>query len=97
MSSDAAGSGWLFLTSHMHVLLRLARHPSSSARELAAGVGITERHAQRVVAELVEEGYLERMREGRRNRYRVRRDAPLRHASLAALTVGELLDALSRG
>lgn len=96
MSSGGGDSTWLFLTSHAHVLLRLARHPSSTARELAAGVGITERHAQRVVAQLVAEGYVERTREGRRNVYRVRREAPLRHASLEALTVGALLDLLGR-
>ena len=49
-------------------------------RDIADLVGITERAVQRIVADLEEEGYLERIREGRRNRYEVRADQPLRHS-----------------
>lgn len=47
--------------------------------DAAARVGITERPAQRIVADLIEEGYLESSRVGRRNQYRVNTTLPMRH------------------
>jgi DNA-binding transcriptional regulator PaaX len=60
-------------------------------RDIATRVGITERAAQAIVADLVAEGYVTRSREGRRNRYLVHPDAPLRHPLEHDHTVGELL------
>lgn len=70
---------WNFLTNHGHVLLCVFEDPEARVRDIAAGVGITERAVQRILQELEEEGYLSRERVGRRNRYRVRADRPLRH------------------
>ena len=70
---------WTFLSNHAHVLLCLAREPDVRMRDVADLVGITERAVQRIVADLEEAGYLARMRRGRRNRYKVRTDLPLRH------------------
>ncbi len=70
---------WTFLTNHAHVLLCLAREPEVRMRDVADLVGITERAVQRIVADLKEAGYIERIRNGRRNRYEVRADLPLRH------------------
>lgn len=83
---------WTFLTNHAHVLLTIGRTPDIRMRDLAARVGITERAVQRIVADLVEAGYLETERAGRRNRYRVRTDRPLRHAVTRHRSVGTLLD-----
>ncbi len=46
-------------------------------RDIAAGVEITERAAQRIVGDLVAAGYLDRERVGRRNRYTVRENLPV--------------------
>ena len=70
---------WTFLTNHAHVLLCIARDPGIRVRDLAQRVGVTERAAQRIVADLIAAEYLERTRDGRRNRYHVRADLPLRH------------------
>ncbi len=94
MSSSEVKSAWTFLTNHAHVLLCLARDPSIRLRDVAALVGITERAAQRIVADLVAEGYVTRMRAGRRNRYRVNASAPLRHPLDSDHAVGDLLRAL---
>jgi DNA-binding transcriptional ArsR family regulator len=72
-------TGWTFLTNHAHVLLSIAGAPDLRMRDLAARVGITERAVQRIVSELEAGGYLRRVRDGRRNRYQVRGDRPLRH------------------
>ncbi len=72
-------SGWTFLTNHAHVLFCIAQDPEVRLRDVAARVGITERAVQRIVTDLEGEGYLVVSKEGRRNRYEVRQDLPLRH------------------
>lgn len=91
MADDAPRSGWTFLTNHAHVLVCIAEEPDARGRDIAARVGITERAAQAIVADLVADGYVTRTREGRRNRYEIHRDAPLRHSLESHHTVGELL------
>lgn len=85
---------WGFLTNHAHVLVCVADDPGVRLRDIAAAVGITERAAHRIVAELVGEGYLLREREGRRNRYQVVEDLSLRHPLVEDRRVGELLQVL---
>lgn len=87
---------WTFLTSHGSVLLEVARSPDATVREIAERAELTERQAHRVLADLVEGGYIQRERQGRRNRYRVNDALPLRRPSVADRRVGELLEALSR-
>ncbi|HEY2777172.1 MAG TPA: winged helix-turn-helix domain-containing protein [Gaiellaceae bacterium] len=87
---------WTFLTSHGSVLLEVAREPDATVREIAERAGLTERQAHRVLADLVDDGYLERERVGRRNHYRIDAARPMRHPSVADRRVGELLEALSR-
>lgn len=88
---------WTFFTNHAHVLLCITRDSGIRIRDLADQVGVTERAAQRLVAELVDAGYLDRTRDGRRNRYRVRTDLPLRHPVEQPHRVGEILDVLTGG
>ena len=85
---------WTFLTNHAHVLLALTRDPEARLRDVADLVGITERAAQRIVAELEEGGYLTRTRDGRRNRYEIHPDVPLRHPLEQDHAVGEVLAVL---
>ena len=84
-------AAWDFLTNHSHVLLCIAADPGVRMRDVAAGVGITERAVQRIVAELEAAGYLEVSRVGRRNRYTVAASAPLRHPTNGGLTVSDLI------
>jgi predicted transcriptional regulator len=88
-------TGWTFLTNHAHVLLCVAQDPGMRLRDVADHVGITERAAQRIVAELVEAGYLTRQREGRRNRYAVHPELPLRHPLERGHDIGEILAVLT--
>jgi len=85
---------WTFLTNHAHALVCIARDPGLRLRDVAERVGITERAAQRIVSELVDSGYLERIREGRRNSYQVRPDRPLRHPLEHGHHIGEILEVL---
>ncbi len=97
MSSDNEHRSWTFLTNHTQVLLCLTRDPDMRLRDVAEAVGVTERAVQRIVAELVEGGYLERRRVGRRNHYTVNRDHAMRHMAQVGHQIGGLLDLLESG
>ena len=62
---------WTFFTNHAHVLFVISEDPEMRLRDVAERVGITERAAQRIVAELEERGFLEHEKVGRRNRYEI--------------------------
>lgn len=90
-------SNWRFLSNHTQVLLCLSRDPNVRFRDIAQAVGITERAAQRIVADLIESGYVESERVGRRNRYRINRDVSMRHPAQDGHEIGELLALLEPG
>ena len=83
--------GWRFVTNHARVLEAIARDPTTRQRDIARVVGVTERTAGQIVDDLVRAGYLTKTRDGRRNRYEVHGDLPLRHAQHRHRTVGELI------
>lgn len=82
---------WTFLTNHAHVLIAISRNPELRQRDIGDLVGITEGAVQRILHELEAEGYLAIERVGRRNRYRVDGDRPLRHTLEHGHTIAELL------
>ena len=94
--ADEARPGWDFLTNHAHVLLCVSHDPGIRLRDIAAAVGITERAAHKILSELVDEGYVLRERHGRRNRYQVVPELPLRHPLVQEREVGDLLEVLLR-
>jgi len=83
---------WTFLTNHAHVLICIAQDPSSRVRDLSARVGITERATHRIIADLKAAEYLTYDRDGRRNRYTVNGDLPMRHSVEGHCAVLDLLD-----
>ncbi len=94
-SAEATKPGWTFLTNHGHVLVCIATDPGIRGRDIAARVGITERAAQAIIADLVGDGYVRRTRIGRRNHYEINPDRPLRHPVEQPHSVGELLQLFS--
>jgi DNA-binding MarR family transcriptional regulator len=94
MASEPTSPGWTFVTNHTQVLLCISRDPGVRLRDVAERVGITERAVQRIVADLVEAGFVERSRVGRRNQYSVNREGAMRHPAQFGHEVGELLDLL---
>jgi predicted ArsR family transcriptional regulator len=95
MTADArpahGARDWTFLTNHAHVLLAIARDPTARLRDVADSVGITERAAQAIVADLEAAGYLRRTRVGRRNHYTVDASGHFRHPAEADRRIGDLL------
>jgi DNA-binding MarR family transcriptional regulator len=97
LSTERTDRGWQFVTNHTQVLLCIARDPDVRLRDIADAVGVTLGSAQRILADLVEAGYVQRERHGRRNRYVVNRDAMmLRHAAQQGHQIGGLIDVLRR-
>jgi predicted ArsR family transcriptional regulator len=90
-----AGAHWAVLTNHGLVLVTIARNPNVRVRDIAEAVGITERATQAILRDLDRDGFIERSRVGRRNRYSIRRRATLPHRLLEPATVGDLVDALA--
>ena len=91
--SEQAGErpGWTFLSNHAHVLLLIAKESQIRLRDVAVRVGITERAVQRIVTDLEAGNYIERERVGRRNRYKVHRELPLRHPIEAHRKISSLI------
>ena len=87
---DSGERPWTFFTHHGHVLLSLARDPTLRLRDIAGAVGVTERATATLVSELVHAGYLQRFKDGRRNRYRVDLSGRLRHELTRGVSVGEV-------
>lgn len=76
------------------VLMVLARRPDLRLRDVAEAVGLTERAVQAIVNELVGAGYLDRIREGRRNRYLIHGERPVPNPAARVLKVSELVGGL---
>jgi DNA-binding Lrp family transcriptional regulator len=94
MSSHDHPAPWTFLTNHTQVLICIAQDVTTTLRDVAIKVGITERATQRIVADLAEAGIVDRRRVGRRNHYLVNRKALMRHDAQANRQIGPLLDLL---
>jgi predicted ArsR family transcriptional regulator len=88
-------ANWSFLTSHARVLMCIARDPGARLRDIAAGLGITERSAYGIVTELAEAGYVVKQKDGRRNRYQIQAHLPLPEPTSRERTVGEILALLA--
>ncbi len=95
-------TSWSFLTNHARAMLLISAHPDARLRDLADALGVTERTAYGIVADLTAAGYVVKERAGRRNRYQIQdhlplpdsKDLPLRDISSRERTVGELLELL---
>ena len=88
-------ANWSFLTSHARVLMCIAHDPGTRLRDIAAGLGITERSAYGIVTELAEAGYVVKQKDGRRNRYQIQAHLPLPEPTSRERTVGEILALLA--
>jgi DNA-binding IclR family transcriptional regulator len=84
-------TSWTFLTNHAQALLCIARDPGIRLRDIAAGLGITERTAFGIVIDLAEAGYIVKAKTGRRNRYDIQAQLPLPESTSRERTVGEIL------
>jgi DNA-binding IclR family transcriptional regulator len=85
---------WSFLTNHAHALLCIANDPGVRLRDIGNTLGITERRAYGIVADLTAAGYVVKERDGRRNRYQLQPHMPLYGPAGREGTIGELVTVL---
>jgi IclR helix-turn-helix domain len=88
---------WNFLSNHGRVLLCLARDPRVRLREVAADLGITERSAHAIVADLAAAGFVVKHKHGRRNRYHIQAHLPLPEPASPEAAIGDVLAILMGG
>jgi predicted transcriptional regulator len=87
-------TGWKFLTNHALVLCFIAQKPRITAREIAANIGITEKATRNIINDLEADEYITKKREGRRIKYWVDVEMPLRHDLQQDKAIGDLLEVL---
>ena len=80
-----------FLTNHARVLLFIAHDPGARLRDIAAGLGITERSAHAILTDLAGAGYVIRQKDGRRNRYRIQAHLPVPEPRTREPAIGEVV------
>jgi DNA-binding MarR family transcriptional regulator len=85
-------ASWTFFSNHAHVLLLICQDPDLRMRDIAVRVDIKERTVQKIIHDLLESGYLQVHKEGRRNHYVADLAAHLRHPLESGTTIGQLLD-----
>lgn len=91
-ASASTDKNWTFLSNHGHVLIFLAQDPTARVRDIAQKVGITERSAQIILADLEASGYLAKKKVGRRNEYTIKTDKKFRHPSESHKSIKSLLE-----
>ena len=89
-------TNWTLLSNHGHVLVCMSGDPDIRLRDIATRVGITERAVFGIVEDLEAGGVIQRIKVGRRNRYVIDDEQPMRHELEADQTVGALLDLFAR-
>ena len=85
---------WNFLTNHGRALLCIAHDPGVRLRDIAEELGITERTAFGIVADLTLAGYVTKDRDGRRNSYEIQVQQPLKESIGREVAIGEVLELL---
>ena len=85
---------WSFLTNDARVPMCIADDPGIRLRDIASTLGSTERTAYGIVTDLTEGGHVVKEKDGRRNRYQIQADVPLRDPITRERTIGEVLDVL---
>lgn len=87
---------WTFLTNHAHVLIALSRDGELRQKDIAYSVGITVGAVHRILHELEEAGYISSERVGRRKRYEINTDKPMRHPLEDQHSVNDLITSLDQ-
>ncbi len=85
---------WKFVTNHALVLCLIAQQARITAREISAMLRITEKTTRSIITDLDAEGYITRNREGRRTRYCINLQLPLRSELPSNRAISELMELL---
>lgn len=89
-------SDWNFFTNYGHVLFVLAQNADITIREVSIKVGITERRAQKIISQLIEDGYLKATKVGRNNRYKIVGRKKLKHPVEDRCSISDLIEIIAQ-
>jgi len=70
-AQDPRMGTWGFFTNHALLLLSISMDSGSTVREMATGVGVTERAVVAILNQMEQDGIVIRYRQGRRNTYAI--------------------------
>jgi len=82
---------WTFITNHGLVLSYISHNATSTAREIANHIGVTERTTHKIITDLEDAGYIQRKKSGRRNIYTIDPLLPLRHHTKTDIMIEDLI------
>jgi DNA-binding MarR family transcriptional regulator len=85
---------WTFLSNHGRIFAYVTEHPQATAHSIANNAGLSIGGVQNILDDLEEEGYLTRIKVGRRNHYHTNPEKPMRHRLEKHHSVGDMLQAL---
>lgn len=83
---------WTLLSNHARVLIQVSQKPDALLSELAELLGISLRAVQGIVADLERDDFIEVIKNGRRNQYRIKEHAHFRHPLESNHEVKQLLE-----
>jgi DNA-binding Lrp family transcriptional regulator len=84
-------NSWTFFTNHTHVLVFLELYGSSTIKDLAISIGITERAVQNIIYDLEENKVISKTKVGRNNEYSIDKNIKLRHPLEKNCSIGDIL------
>ncbi|MDD4876006.1 MAG: winged helix-turn-helix domain-containing protein [Dehalococcoidales bacterium] len=84
---------WNLFTSHGLILVTIAKNPDMTAREISNDIGLTERTTHKIIIDLEDIGYINRVKVGRQNKYRIHSTVPIQD-EVTNTSIGELLATL---
>lgn len=70
---------YTLFSNHGHVLFLLATKSDITIREISIKVGITERTVANIISDLEKDGFIEIIKEGRKNIYKIIEEKHFRH------------------
>ncbi len=82
-------------TNHGLVLMRIWIDPEATLSEIAADIGVKERAVYLIVRDLAQEGFIDKQKVGRRNRYHVNIDRALDFHPIPNTTIRQQIAALA--
>ena len=82
---------WFFVTNHGLILATIAKHLDMTTREIGDAVGITERATHKIISDLEAAGYITKLKVGRRNKYQIHPEVPLKTKVSGAAVRGLLI------
>lgn len=86
---------WQLLTNHAVVLIHIYLHPSSTLREIAREVEITERAVQTILKQLEDDDCVRKVKAGRGNSYTVSLPNVLARRTQGSFTIEEIVNGFS--